>query len=68
MCKYCENLHSTVSDFEYWNGIESKHSCSVYVHIMRDPSTNKFYFEIDEDYSSYFEISFCPKYGRKFDT
>lgn len=65
MCKYCENMKSIMSDLEYGNGIESEHSRSVFAHIAKDPKTNKFYLEIDEDYSAYFEIDFCPKCGRK---
>lgn len=64
-CKYCENMKSVMSDFEYGEGIASNHSRSVFAHIAKDPSTNKFYFEIDEDYQACFNIHFCPICGRK---
>ena len=65
MCEYCENMKSIMSSLEYGYGIESENSRSVFAHIVRNPNTNKFYFEFDEDYKACFEINFCPKCGRK---
>lgn len=65
MCEYCENMKSIMSNFEYGDGIESEHSRSVFAHIVRNPKTDKFYFEIDEDYQAFFEVKFCPICGRK---
>lgn len=65
MCNYCEKMGALMSDFPTGHGIESDRNRSVFAHIMRDPNTNKYYFEIDEDYSAYFEVYFCPMCGRK---
>ena len=66
MCKYCENMNSIMSDIETGYGLESATSSSVFAHISKNPNTNKFYFDFDEDYRACFEIEFCPKCGRKF--
>ena len=66
MCKYCENMNSIMSDIETGYGLESTTSSSVFAHVSRNPNTNTFYFDFDEDYKARFEIEFCPKCGRKF--
>ena len=64
MCKYCENMKSIMSDLEYGEGIESTTNRSLFAHIVKDPSVNKFYFETDEDSIAFFNINFCPMCGR----
>ncbi len=67
MCKYCEKLNSIISldvNFEVGDGIESSTNGSVFGHIAKHKESDKFFFSIDEDYSAYFEIEYCPKCGR----
>ena len=65
-CKYCENMKSMMSDFEYGYGIESVRNRSVFARVARDPETNLFYFEVDEDNSSCFNISILNLFCRIF--
>lgn len=65
MCKYCENLGACMTERLSGFGIESENNRSVFAHVVKDPKTDRFYFEIDESCVYSFEIEFCPKCGRK---
>lgn len=67
MCKYCEKLNGLVSpdvEHEVGHGIESSTSRSVFAHIVKNTKDGKYLFGIDENYTAYFEIEYCPKCGR----